>query len=403
MKHTRWIAVSLVLGALTGCGQQSVQEAKIEANKRWLHTRAQMQYGVAAEHLKVGQLDKARLKAMEALSLDENYTDARLLLGKVLIEQGQYGLARTELLKVCAAAPKSAEGAYVLGVAQEKEGRLEEALASYRRAYALDSTHVGAILAAAEVLVALGRTHEAHLHVESYLSAAPEDPGMSEIAGRLAMFRKDYPKAVVYFQQACDQEPKNLFYRDALATAQFMAGRYREAAEGLQRLLDQKDCKPTALRYGMLGQCHLAMNKAKEARDAFASQAELSPNDPRAHVNLAKAALKLGDYGRCLLAARAAADLDKTNLEAACLMGYALLCQDQPRKAAESLTDSARQAPPSATLQCLLGRAHAAAGSQGQARQCYQAALRLEPGNVLAKEMLASGADPKAGMLSPAP
>ena len=41
-----------------------------------------------------------------------------------------------------------------------------------------------------------------------------------------------------------------------------------------------------------------------------------------------------------------------------------------------------------ATLNCLLGRAHTAAGNVGLAQECYTAALQTEPDNQLAKKLL---------------
>ncbi|RPI60134.1 MAG: hypothetical protein EHM48_07740, partial [Planctomycetaceae bacterium] len=50
----------LVLAAVAGCAnEKTMQQATLEAKQRWASTRAQMVYSVAAEHLKVGQLDKA--------------------------------------------------------------------------------------------------------------------------------------------------------------------------------------------------------------------------------------------------------------------------------------------------------------------------------------------------------
>jgi tetratricopeptide (TPR) repeat protein len=344
----------------------------------------------------VGQLDKAKVKAAEALALDENYIEARVLLGKVYIELGQYGQARAELARVCAQAPQSAEAVYLLGVAQEREGRLSDALESYRNAYEMDGTNVSAVLAAAEVLVALGQLGDAETLIESYVDLAPEDAGICEIAGRLAMLRKDYAKAVQQYTLACDQDPRNIFYQDALATAMFMAGKYKDSVELLKRMVELKDHKATAGQYGMLGNCYVVLNKPREARDAFAVQTQLTPNDPVPFVNLAKAALQLGDYPRSILSAQQAIDLDAGNFDATCVMGYALICDGQSARAVGLLTTAGESHPDNATLQCLLGRAHAASGDETKAIKCYKTALELEPTSVLARELLAASAPRKA-------
>ena len=71
------------------------------------------------------------------------------------------------------------------------------------------------------------------------------------------------------------------------------------------------------------------------------------------------------------------------------VLGYALLCEKQTDQAVKALTLAARRHPRNATLQCLLGKAHAAAGDQASARRHYYKAAGLEKDNELARLLLA--------------
>ncbi len=387
----RLIMYILILGLLAGCNLQSVPEAKQQAYERWHHTRSQILYGMAMEEFKAGQLDRARVKTLEALSLNQKFTLARLLLGKIYIEQGKHGLACSELERVHQEAPDSAEGLYLLGVAQEKEGLLDDALGSYRQSHALDGANLAPVAAAAEVLVRQGQVRQAQLYIESYIDIAGTEVGMYELAGRLAMMRKEYGKAARYYQEACDLSPKNVHYAGSLARARFFAGQYELALENLQKLADSATYKPVAWVYMMLGDCYMVMGRSYRALHAHRRATELNPNKTGVWLNLAKTALAAGERAHAILAARHALALDGACLDATMLLGYALLRDGQIVDSLSHLKQAVKQHPSSPELRCVLGRAHFAAGNQAEAIRCYATALRIDPDNVLAKELFNAG------------
>jgi tetratricopeptide (TPR) repeat protein len=394
----KWIMTVAMLGSLAGCQSvaalfdrhNSVQNAKAESMKRWNHSRAQVLYGVACEHLKVGQLDQARLKAMEVLSLEENNTEARLLLARVLIEQGNYAQAAAEMTKAREKSPDSAGALYLLGVALEKDGKLEEALEVYRRAHVLDETNLDAVMAAGEVLVTMGQLREAQHQVESYMPLADNEPGMYELAGRLAMMNHEYAKAAQYLQQASDLDSRNVRYREALARARFRAGQQAETVQALNGLAECKSYKMPAWAHTMLGDCHMALGRPHNARIAYEAAAELTPESPGAWVNVAKAAMSAGDASRAIQSARRALQLEATDLDAAMILGYSLLRDGQTTRAISELTQATAAHPNSGMLHCLLGKAYAASGNGPEALRCYAAALKAEPDNRLARELIAA-------------
>jgi Flp pilus assembly protein TadD len=387
---TKWmiIAMGAVLAILTGCQPGGTsKEARAAAYQRWYRTRASVLCGLADDHLKAGQLDNAGKKAKEALALDKECTDAHLLLGKVYIEQGQYMAAADELAVACRQKPDSSEAVYLLGVAQEKAGRLAEALGSYRQAHQLEETNTDAVIAAGEVLVQMDRVEEAQAYIEFNRQAAGDCPGIYELAARLAMMRKEYDKAAEHYQRASDLDYKNQRYQEALAQAHFRAGHYDRAMESLAALAGKPDCAKAAWVHTMQGDCLLALNRPGEACDAYYRARDLQPDSAAAWVNLAKALLACKDARRAAMAAKEATKLQPDNPDAALLLGYALLCDGQIHEALEVLNRAVLTGPGDSMLQCLLGRAHEAAGDQVQAGRCYAAALELEPQNQLAREL----------------
>lgn len=379
----------LIAGLGLGCRDQSIRQSKSQAYQRWYHTRAQMLYGVGLEHWKVGQLDRARNKALEALALESDHVEARILLGKVYIEKGHYPAAVRELARACQLRPRSAEAMFLLAVALEKDTRYAEALQRYQRAYALDPKNVSAIQGAAEVMVLMGRVEQAQDFVEGYLADAPEHPGLFETAGRLAIMRRQYDRAARHFRQACDLNYENVAYVEAMGRAQFLAGQYEPAAETLKGLTERKAYTAPVWVYTMLGDCYMALDRPFKARDAYYVATERKPEDAGVWLNLAKAAMKLGDTARAILSAHQALSCEPRCLEATMVLGYALIRANRASEAVAVLSAAADKHPKDGMVQCLLGRAYAAVGNRAEAQRRYELASRLDPSNRVARELLA--------------
>jgi Tfp pilus assembly protein PilF len=235
------IAIAIILALAGGCNMPSVPEAKKQAYDRWYETRANVLCQLGRDFFETGNLKKAKAKINEALSLDEDNREDRVLLAKIYIEQEAYQLATAELTKLQEDCPRSPEVPYLLGVAQEKSGLLDDALVSYRQCQSLDQSNISAVIAAAEVLASQGKVRQAQLYVDSYIGIADNDPGMYELAGRLAMMRGEYDKAAEYCQRAHDLDLENVPYTESLARAQFLSGKFRLASETLKSLTGLED------------------------------------------------------------------------------------------------------------------------------------------------------------------
>lgn len=384
----RWIVAVVALGMLSGCVQQG-KTAQEEALKRWSVARSDVLRGLTSEYLKVGQLDSAAKAAKEALTLSPDCADARVLLAKVNIEQGQYEDAARELKVVREARPSDPGVHYLLGVAREKNQELELALASYREALSCAPTYTDAIVAIGEVLAEMQQPADALAYVEENLPSSPNHPGMYELAGRLAMMVTDYDKAERYYQSAHNLDYQNSCYLEALAQAQFSAGHYDRAAASLQELIAAPQYADRAGVHRMLGECLLVLGRPQEAYGAWCRATELDPGVPGSWQGLARAALSQGDFYRAISAAREAVALAPQDIETAMVLGYALLRNGQADQALTVLGAVSAAHPKDATLKCLLGRAYAAEGRNDKARRCYVDAVQAEPDNVVALELLA--------------
>ncbi len=385
----RYVLAASVLALSAGCDQRTFPEHKVEAEKRWFKSRAKVLYRVADNAFAGGKLDRALHAVNQAMALDPDFHDAKLLLARVHIGQGRHSEGAKLLRNAMAREPDCAKTAYLLGVALERGGNLEDALASYRRAHGLAENDLAPVKAAAEVLVAMGRVREAELSIESHLSKAGEDAGMYELAGRLAMMGKDYARAAEMYQRARDLDYQNVRYMECLARARHAAEQYADAADTLDTLLTQDGYEPPTWVLLLAGDCRMVLGRAREAFDAYYTAAEQAPEKAPVWRSLSRSALAMRDAERAVQAARKAIHLEPGHVDGLLLLGYGLLRADRPGEAVAALTRAAAAHPSNGTIHCLLGRAHAMRGNEVAAVRCYRQALKVDPDNALARALLA--------------
>ncbi len=389
---TKWILGGIIVLVAAGCQQPEAtfDDQQQDAQARWAKARASVALRVAEHRLAAGALDEAYKAALQATQLEPDKYEAKIIFGRVMIEKGRFADAVEIFSKACSAKPKDVKAVYYLGVAQEKNGQLEDALATYRRAYGMDQSDVGPIKAVAEVLVAMGQPRAALLQIESYLPKGRDDAGMYELAGRLAMMGKEPGKATEYFQHALDMDYQNVRYAELLARAQHSAGRYADLVDNLTNLIDRENYETPTWAYLMLGDGYLARRRAKDAFNAYFTASEREPGRMEVWLSLSRAALAMNDSSRAVAAAQRAFQVGRGDINAQLLLGYSLIKNNQPARAILVLTDAAEDNPTSSTVQCLMGRAHEAIGQKSKAVGCYTVALRLDPDNVVAKQLLKS-------------
>lgn len=86
----------------------------------------------AQQHIKRGEFDKAKQKALESIEIDENYAPAYYILGKIHVQYRNYKKALEQIKKAIELDP--GEPIFYLGAANVNEilGNLKEALLDYQ-------------------------------------------------------------------------------------------------------------------------------------------------------------------------------------------------------------------------------------------------------------------------------
>jgi protein O-GlcNAc transferase len=180
--------------------------------------------------------------------------------------------------------PRNAQAHALLGLALQREGQLEQAVASQRRALQLDNTLTGLHAALAPALAALGQNEAA---VDSYRRAVALDAQDADLHKGLSDALRDlgqFDAAAASARQAVALRPDNVEVHLGLAACQFGMGDYEGAAGSFQRVLE---IGPDHVDVHFdLGHTLLRLRRYAEAASCYQRVLELQPDHFNGHLHL---------------------------------------------------------------------------------------------------------------------
>jgi len=185
-----------------------------------------------ANNLGVALLEQFRPKEAaeefrRALKIDPRLTLARTNLAIALYNLPDVDASRAEAETAAAAAPDSPQPHYVLGLIAKQQGRVDDALASFRRVLSIDARDVGA-------------------NVQ---------------LGQLLAQQKKYTEAIAAFRVALEEEPYNGTALYNLGTALLRSGAREEGQATMQRFQDLRASGAATV----IGQNYLEQGRYAEA------------------------------------------------------------------------------------------------------------------------------------------
>jgi len=297
--------------------------------------------------------------------------------GNALLGLGSYELAATALTAALEVTPR-AEIWNDLGVALQRRGEIERAIAAYRSAVAErdDFTEAHANLAAALFLV--GENREALTHAETAAARAPDSTAVTTTLALIegTMFGLD--RGLARLDAGLARHPADVTLLHARI---FALRRLERPADALPTALRLVELAPDATSYEMLGTVQRDLGRYADALASLDAAIALAANPATALASAGETLLDLGDFA-------GAEDRYAQALAAdpGCLGGWIGLTQvrrfspdDPALTAMEALLDT----PPLAMreertmLLFALGRAHLGAGNAERAFAHFAAGNRL--------------------------
>lgn len=368
---------------------------------------------LALSHHQAGRLDDAERIYRRVLAADPAQPDALHLLGVVMMARGDHGAAHELLTAAVAAAPEMPGFHNALANANRGLGRLDDAVAAYRRALELDPKAAAVATNLAATLLEQGDLTGAAEAITQALDIDASYPDAHFVQGELHRIAGDAAAAEVSYRRALGGEgvvgPAHL----QLALLLRRQGRLGEAEATLQNLVDRQpthasgffhlgvtrqmrgDLAGAAHAYDAAQRCGLAsaelftnlglalqgLGRLADAETYQRRAVTAEPDAPDLQVNLAGVLRDQGRLEEAADACRRAISLRPDFAEAHALLGVLLSRLEDDAGALAALARAARLRPDSAAILNEYGNALMDAGETAQAVGAYREACRIDPSN----------------------
>ena len=379
----------LALSLLSGCGGKH-ETAKQKAHKQWAATRANVLYGLARDQYATGNFDNSRKTVTDALKLNPDHGQLRILSAKLAIESAQLELAEKELVEARRINPQDPEADYLAGVVYQRWQKPDKALEYYVSACEKNPSELAYILARSEMLVAAGRQEEALRLLQDKVVFFEHSAIIRDAVGQLLVQFKRYGEAADMLRTASILATDDVTIQEHLALALFMAERYGEAIDPLKRLVRRDDFAKRGDLFFALGRAQLEVGKFREARESLETAAQLNGSEAPVWLALARTAMQIGDFRRAELSLRRAQAADPTSSETRLFMGYLRLKQGRTEEALASFQRASALDSRDTVSICMIGYALQKLGRHDEAARYYAKAIKVNPGDDMAKKLLAS-------------
>ena len=408
----RAAGLALLCGGLWGCSGHGrhTTEGLTMAEQRLSGFKAGSEWDMAQQQFLSGELDKALKSVEKSISLNDSVAKSHTLRARILMEMGRLEEAMEAARTARTIDPTFVEAHYYEGLLFERFSDYEEALASFAEAGALDPSDAQYAVAAAEMLMELGRLKEAQTLLEDRRFKHTHNAGVRQTLGHLAMMQGDAARAADLFGEARLLAPDDPALAEDLARALIACERYSEAELTLSRLLESSGpattpgVKQKPSRDGaetkmtrrdlehMRVRCLIALQRPAEARSmllALTNGAE-GAADAQAWIALGQVAHALKDLQRMRIAANRAIALAPERPDGRMLLAAYRMESGDLQGALQAAHEAAGRFPEDASLRLLCGVILSELDRKDEAAQALSSALALDPKNERAAALLAA-------------
>ena len=285
-----------------------------------------------------GNLPAAMAAYREVLAGEPGNVDALFLLGRAHCMCGEFERGAELLRKAARAAPKYGQAHNLLGMALNRLGRREEALASFAHATDADPANAMAFANRADVLADLGRQAEAIVHYDKAVALDSRNVAAWCNRGSALQALGRDAEAVDSFGKALMLDPNLAAAHFNMANALDRLGRHEDAVHHYRRAVALKP--DFADVYINLAAPLIGLGRWQEALECSEQAIKLRPAAVQAYCNRGWALARLDRHEESLASYNAALAID-ANYTRALLpkssLAYALGQFDDARAAAEKV------------------------------------------------------------------
>ena len=400
-----------------------------------------------------GKIEPALDAYGEALKIMPDNTPARLSRASVELAAGKFDAARADIEAARKTAPKNLMVDYLQALLDFRQGKHAAAIDSLQQILRVAPNHMPSVLLAGAVQYSLGSLQQAEQHLKTYLGKDPDnlyarkllvatqlrqgrpddaartlvpldsehsnDAGVHELAGEIALAKKQFAQASSHFEKAAQISPSNAPIRTALGLSRMAQGDKRaiadlQIASGLEGesgradiliVLSQiknqqydaaltsiavleKKMPQSPLPWNYRAAAYLGKKDIAKARDSLEHALKLDPQFFPAAANLAQLDLKDGQATNARKRFEDILKADPKHLQAMLAMADLSLRQKDEKAYTSWLEKAANANPQAIQPHLLLARYLLAKGENAKAVFAAHEAVNAQPKNPAALDLL---------------
>ena len=375
----------------------------------------------AMAQLAQGNPDEAGKRVALALQKDPNSVDAKLVEARLLAVQGDITGSLIVLEEVLEGATDNADAWRLKGDILMQQQELEEARDAFDQAIEHSRVAFGDRIKRALINLQLHDYEAAQADATELLRVAPQHPAGNYVQGLLHFQNQAYEEAITALSVAeplANQYPLVLFYlssahlmegnqdqatlfasrfvglapdsingRKLLASLYLQQGKFEDARKVIQPVLDNNPDDLAALN--IMANALLRDGQTDQGLDLLARISELQPDSPVAQLRLGAGMMISGKGEEASQHLETALDINPEFQQADILLVLNHLQKQDYEGAIEAAKAYQRRNIGKVAPYNVLGRVYLAAGRPDEAREAFDKALKLEPGDPSANLSLA--------------
>ncbi len=341
---------------------------------------------LAEAYLANRQPREAYAALMQAVAIDPGRTDARLHLGRLYLNAGDFQKAEEQAAFVVGRDASNVAAQQILGASFSGRNQTEKALEVFEKVAGLAPREASSFLNLGVSQAAAGRSEEAKLNLQK---AARLDPKQTQVYLALADFHVRAGQSELAGQEldkGIEANPEAI--RLYMARADLLAAASQTARlDQLLTTLRERVPKPEAAM--AIGDFFAARAQRERAIAEYKRGVTLSPSSHELKARLVEQHLGAGQVAEAVRWNQEILGDKPRDVAAGIARGRILLAQGQREEAIAELRRQAAQARDSAQVHHFLAIAYVRAMQTAQAKVEFQEAMRLDGGFLPARLSLA--------------
>ena len=373
----------------TGDGDSAIREYK-EGIAKDAKKKATYQKRVIEVLMRQGKRSDAAEVNSQILKEDPKDNDARGLAATFLLDKGDIAKALAELQAVVTRAPENPVSRYNLGRAHAARGEYEQARQQFQKAIELNPNYVLARLAMAQLQVARQEFDAALKTAEAVLKIDKGNVNARLVESAALMGLKKYGDSRVMLDTMLKTNPGSPDVLFQLGVVNLAENRYKEAEDAFRR---SYQLNPANSR-GLMGivETNMAQNKSDEALRILQAESDKAPGRVDLLLSLANVAVRSGKYDFAIQTYQRILGLTDKSVKAGEIylrIGEVYRRKGDANGAIQALQKARETLPDNPQLLATLGLVLDGAGRKPEAKQFYEATLKVQPDNAIVLNNLA--------------